>query len=213
MATATPDSQFNDACCWPSVPCNRLALSAVCCLCRDLPRGLQVVGQAINGLAEQAQVNPAGSVLHVAVCNGSDALAVSDGAAKLLASGTNLLGSVADDQFSSMELLGSDGPHGSTATPKGIAQVLDSPAERCSLGLHRCTRVTGQALRDSATTCLRILLLCLAVRVHVNPHMPANILLPLAAHVLPARWLTSCWRVSLHRLLPQLSRTLPLCCL
>lgn len=91
--------------------------------CRDLPRGLQVVGQAINGLAEQAQVNPAGSVLHVAVCNGSDALAVSDGAQKLLSSGLNLLGSQADDHFSSMELLGSEGPHSSTASPKHIAQV------------------------------------------------------------------------------------------
>lgn len=95
-------------------------------LCRDLPRGLQLVGQAINGLAEQAQVNPAGSILHIAVCNGSDALAVSDGAAKLLASGTNLLGSQADGQFSSMELLGSDGPQTSTATPKQIAQVCET---------------------------------------------------------------------------------------
>jgi hypothetical protein len=107
---------------------------------------LQVVGQAINGLAQQAQVNPAGSVLHVAVCNGSDALAVSDGAAKLLASGTDLLGSVADDQFSSMELLGSDGPQGSTATPKAIAQVHDCLAERRFLGPHRCTQVNAHAI-------------------------------------------------------------------
>lgn len=92
-------------------------------LCRDLPRGLQLVGQAINNLAEPAQVDPSGSILHVAVCNGSDSLAVSDGAAKLLASGTDLLGSQADDQFSSMELIGTDGPRSSTATPKQIAQV------------------------------------------------------------------------------------------
>jgi len=91
---------------------------------KDLPRGLQLVGQAINNLAEPAQVDPSGSILHVAVCNGSDALAVSDGAAKLLASGTDLLGSQADDQFSSMELIGTEGPRGATATPKQIAQVV-----------------------------------------------------------------------------------------
>jgi len=98
--------------------------------CRDLPRGLQLVGQAINNLsqainnlAERAQVDPSGSILHVAVCNGSDALAVYDGAAKLLASGTDLVGSKADEQFSSMELIGTDGPRSSTATPKQIAQV------------------------------------------------------------------------------------------
>lgn len=68
-------------------------------------------------------MDAAGSILHVAVCNGSDALAVSDGAAKLLASGANLLGSQADDHFSSMELIGSEGPRSSTATPKQIAQV------------------------------------------------------------------------------------------
>lgn len=96
-------------CCW-------------CVPCRDLPRGLQLVGQAITALAKQTEINPAGSVLHVAVCNGSDALAVTDGAAKLLASGADLLGAPADDQFSSMELLGSDGPQTST-TPKQIAQV------------------------------------------------------------------------------------------
>lgn len=91
--------------------------------CRDLPRGLQVVGKALNDLAAQARVDPAGSVLHVAVCNGSDALAVSDGAQKLLASGVNLLGPQADEHFSSMELMGTDGPHSSTASPKQIAQV------------------------------------------------------------------------------------------
>jgi hypothetical protein len=109
---------------------------------------LQVVGQAIHGLAEQAQVNPAGSVLHVAVCNGSDALAVSDGAAKLLASGTNLLGSVADDQFSSMELLGSDGPQGSTASPKEIAQVL--PRILLLFGLKPLHTKTSHRLVDEA---------------------------------------------------------------
>jgi hypothetical protein len=92
------------------------------CCHRDLPRGLQLVGQAINGLAKQAQVDAAGSILHVAVCNGSDALAVSEGAAKLLASGADLLGDMADDSFSSMELIGAEG-HSSTATPKQIAQV------------------------------------------------------------------------------------------
>lgn len=92
------------------------------------------MGQAISSLAEQAQVDPTGSILHVAVCNGSDALAVSDGAAKLLASGTNLLGSQADDHFSSMELIGADGPRSSTATPKQIAQVRAGPVTTwCSL--------------------------------------------------------------------------------
>lgn len=103
-------------------PRGKLRQLACCRDHRDLPRGLQLVGQAINGLAKQAQVDAAGSILHVAVCNGSDALAVSEGAAKLLASGVDLLGDMADDSFSSMELIGAEG-HNSTATPKQIAQV------------------------------------------------------------------------------------------
>jgi hypothetical protein len=58
---------------------------------RDLPAGLKIAGAAVNGLASQAQVDPSGSTLHIAVCNGSDALAVTTGAGRLLRSDANLL--------------------------------------------------------------------------------------------------------------------------
>jgi hypothetical protein len=90
------------------------------CPNRDLSSGLKLVGVAISNLAEQAHVDPSGSVLHVAVCNGSDALAVSDGAAKLLAAGGELLG-IETEQFSSKELIGADGTRDSA---KRIAQVV-----------------------------------------------------------------------------------------
>lgn len=90
---------------------------------RDLPQGLKLAGKVIYSFAEQVQVDPSNSTLHVAVCNGSDALAVSDGAAEVLASGIDLLGSQVDDLFSSMELIGSEGPRNPTSTPKQIAQV------------------------------------------------------------------------------------------
>jgi hypothetical protein len=63
---------------------------------RDLPAGLKIAGAAVNGLASQAQVDPSGSTLHIAVCNGSDALAGATGAGRLR-NDTNLLGADAKD--------------------------------------------------------------------------------------------------------------------
>lgn len=80
------------------------------------------MGNAISGLASQAGVDQTGSILHIAICNGSSSLAVSENAGKLLASGAPLLGCDAEE-FSSVELLSSDGPR-STATPKQITRVV-----------------------------------------------------------------------------------------
>lgn len=91
---------------------------------------MQIVGNAISSLASQAGVDPSGSILHVAVCNGSDSLAVSDNAGKLLASGAPLLGCDAEE-FSSVELISSDGPR-STATPKQITQVVAAAIQDAS---------------------------------------------------------------------------------
>jgi hypothetical protein len=64
---------------------------------RDLPAGLKIAGAAVNGLASQAQVDPSGSTLHIAVCNGSDALAGATGAGRLLRNDANLLGADAKE--------------------------------------------------------------------------------------------------------------------
>lgn len=95
----------------------------ICCL--------QSVGNAISSLASQAGVDPNGSILHIAVCNGVDSLAVSENAGKLLATGGPVLGCDAEE-FSSVELISSDGPR-STATPKQI------------------TRVAAAAIKDAST--------------------------------------------------------------
>eukprot|EP00879_Flechtneria_rotunda_P003437 GHRR01003666.1.p1 GENE.GHRR01003666.1~~GHRR01003666.1.p1 ORF type:complete len:1583 (+),score=615.48 GHRR01003666.1:404-5152(+) len=99
---------------------------------KELSKGLQVVAAAISSLASQAGVHPSGSILHVAVCNGSDALAVSDGAAKLLATGGPLLGCEAEESFSSVELITSSGPRSPTATPKQITQVVAAAVKDAS---------------------------------------------------------------------------------
>lgn len=101
---------------------------------RDLPKGLHVVGHGLSELARQAGVDPSGSVLHIAVCNGADALAVSEGAGKLLAGGGALLGCDAEE-FSSVELIGSDGPR-SAATPKQITQVVAAAIKDATPTLH-----------------------------------------------------------------------------
>lgn len=71
-----------------------------------------------------AQVDTSGSVLHVAVCNGNDAFAVSEGAAQLLSSGAALLGCDAA-AFSSVELINPDGPAG-TAAPRQISRMVSA---------------------------------------------------------------------------------------
>jgi len=101
---------------------------------RDLHKGLQIVGHSLGELARQAGVDPSGSVLHIAVCNGSDALAVSEGAGKLLAGGSALLGCDAEE-FSNVQLIGCEGLN-NAANPKQITQVVAAAITDATPTLH-----------------------------------------------------------------------------
>ncbi|KAF6253758.1 carboxyl transferase domain-containing protein [Scenedesmus sp. NREL 46B-D3] len=77
--------------------CQRMGAFLVLPSLRDLAAGLKIAGAAVSGLASQAQVDPSGSTLHIAVCNGSDALAGATVAGRLLRNDANLLGADAKE--------------------------------------------------------------------------------------------------------------------
>lgn len=115
---------------------------------RELGRGLALVSAGVSGLAKQAGVDPAGSTLHIAVCNGSDALAVSDSARALLANGAPLLGCDAAE-FSSVELLSCDSPR-TAASPKHISRVVAAAVEDATPALKSMRVGTVSVLAAAA---------------------------------------------------------------
>lgn len=95
---------------------------------RDLPAGLKIAGAAVNGLASQAQVDPSGSTLHIAVCNGRDALAVTTGAGRLLRSDANLLSADAKEITSVVAAAIKDATPLLSAMKVGTVSVLAAAA-------------------------------------------------------------------------------------
>eukprot|EP00882_Tetradesmus_deserticola_P016747 GHRQ01017905.1.p2 GENE.GHRQ01017905.1~~GHRQ01017905.1.p2 ORF type:complete len:141 (-),score=73.98 GHRQ01017905.1:42-464(-) len=95
---------------------------------RDLPAGLKIAGAAVNGLAGQAQVDPSGSTLHIAVCNGSDALAGATGAGRLLRNDGNILGANAKEISSVVAAAIKDATPALSAMNVGTVSVLAAAA-------------------------------------------------------------------------------------